>query len=216
MASTVADGGSSVLVGLLRLVVASWAAELLFLFVVLGGALVAFRIPLRRFVAYVREPFVVAFATTSSAAALPQTLTNMERFGVPLRTLGFVAPLSLSLNLCGSTLFIGLATLFVAQAAGIKLSLDQQLLILLTLKLTTKGVAGIPRANFVVLTALFQSFGLPMSGLAVLLGIDALIDPIRTAVNVVGHSVAPAVIARWDGVRFPERDPVEPVNLRPA
>jgi len=204
MASTVASGGVDTLLGLLRLFFASWIAELLFLIVVLGGALVAFRVPMRRFIHYVREPFLIAFATTSSAAALPQTLENIERFGVPRRVIGVVAPLSISLNLTGSTLFIGLATLFVAQAAQVDLSLEQQLLILLTLKITSKGVAGIPRANFVVLTALFQGFGLPLEGLALLLGIDALIDPIRTSVNVIGHSVAPVVVARWEGTSFPQ------------
>jgi len=203
MAGTVASGGMDVLLGLMRFFAAAWGAELLFLFVVFGGSLVAFRVPLRRFAHFAREPFLIAFATTSSAAALPQTLENMERFGVPNRILGVVAPLSISLNLCGSTLFLGLATLFIAQAANVPLTFDQQLLILLTLKLTSKGVAGIPRANFVVLTALFTSFGLPLEGLGLLLGIDALIDPIRTSVNVVGHCAAPAVVARWEGVVFP-------------
>jgi proton glutamate symport protein len=209
MAGTVATSGVEVLLGLARLFGAAWGAELLFLAVVFGGSLVASGVPMRRFVHFVREPFLIAFSTTSSAAALPQTLENMERFGVPNRILGVVAPLSLSLNLCGSTLFLGLATLFVAQAANVPLSFDQQLLILLTLKLTSKGVAGIPRANFVVLTALFQSFGLPLEGLGLLLGIDALIDPIRTSVNVVGHCAAPAVVARWEGVTFPKD--LEPV-----
>jgi len=212
MASTVAGGGVNVLLGLLKLFIASWFAETFFLVVVLGGALVAFGVPLRRFIRYVREPFLVAFATTSSAAALPQTLEQIERFGVPRRVIGVVAPLSISLNLNGSTIFIGLATLFVAQAAGVDLSFDQQLLILLTLKITSKGVAGIPRANFVVLAALFQSFGLPLEGLAVLLGIDALIDPIRTSVNVVSHSVAPVVVARWEGTEFPSADRPVPGN----
>ena len=213
MAGTVATSGVGVLLGLARLFGAAWGAELLFLAVVFGGSLVASGVPMRRFVHFVREPFLIAFSTTSSAAALPQTLENMERFGVPNRILGVVAPLSLSLNLCGSTLFLGLATLFVAQAANVPLSFDQQLLILLTLKLTSKGVAGIPRANFVVLTALFQSFGLPLEGLGLLLGIDALIDPIRTSVNVVGHCTAPAVVARWEGVTFPKN--LEPVPITP-
>jgi proton glutamate symport protein len=168
-----------------------------------GGGLNALaglaRVPLGRFIAHGREPFLVAFATTSSAAALPATLENMERFGVPRPILGVVAPLSLSLNLTGSTIHLALATLFVAQAAGITLTFEQQLMILLTLKLTSKGVAGIPRGNFVVLAALFPSFGLPMEGLALLLGIDALIDPVRTSVNVVGHCAAPAIVARWEG-----------------
>lgn len=213
MAGTVATSGVGVLLGLVRLFGTAWGAELLFLAAVFGGSLVASGVPMRRFVHFVREPFLIAFSTTSSAAALPQTLENMERFGVPNRILGVVAPLSLSLNLCGSTLFLGLATLFVAQAANVPLSFDQQLLILLTLKLTSKGVAGIPRANFVVLTALFQSFGLPLEGLGLLLGIDALIDPIRTSVNVVGHCAAPAVVARWEGVTFPKN--LEPVPITP-
>lgn len=210
MAGTVASGGVDVLVGLARLLVTSWGAELLFLFVVFGGSLVVFGVPLRRFVHFAREPFLIAFGTTSSAAALPQTLENMERFGVPNRVLGVVGPLSVSLNLCGSTIFLGLATLFIAQAAQVHLSLEQQVMILLTLKLTSKGVAGIPRANFVVLTALFQSYGLPLEGLGLLLGIDALIDPIRTSVNVVGHCAAPAVVARWEGVAF--ASDLEPVR----
>ena len=215
MAVTVATSGLGVLLGLARLFGTAWGAELLFLVVVFGGSLVASGVPLRRFVHFVREPSLIAFSTTSSAAALPQTLENMERFGVPNRILGVVAPLSLSLNLCGSTLFLGLATLFVAQAAHVPLSFDQQLLILLTLKLTSKGVAGIPRANFVVLTALFQSFGLPMEGLGLLLGIDALIDPVRTSVNVLGHCTAPAVVARWEGLSFPKNlEPVDTGSLK--
>lgn len=210
MAGTVASGGAGVLVGLVRLFATAWGAEVLFLVVVFGGALRMSGVPLGRFRHFAREPFLIAFGTTSSAAALPQTLENMERFGVPRRILGVVAPLSLSLNLCGSTIFLGLATLFIAQAANVPLSFEQQLLILLTLKLTSKGVAGIPRANFVVLTALFQSYGLPLEGLGLLLGIDALIDPIRTSVNVIGHCTAPAVVARWEGVSFPSHlEPVE-------
>lgn len=199
MAAAIGGGGLNALAGLARFAGAAWAGQLFFLLVVLGGALALARVPLARFAAHVREPFLVAFATTSSAAALPQTLENLDRFGVPRPILGVVAPLSLSLNLCGSTLHLALATLFVAQAAGVILTLDQQLMILLTLKLTSKGVAGIPRGNFVVLAALFPSFGLPMEGLALLLGIDALIDPVRTSVNVVGHCTAPALVARWEG-----------------
>ncbi len=202
MGATVAAGGLNALSGLARLMAAAWLAEVLFLVVVLGGALVLFRVPLRRFISLVREPFVIGFATTSSAAALPQTLLALERLGVPRPILGVAAPLSLSLNLNGSTIYLGLATLFIAQAAGVNLTWQQHLMILLTLKLTSKGVAGIPRANFVVLAALFPTFGLPVEGLAILLGIDALIDPIRTSVNVASHNVAPAVVAAWEGTDF--------------
>lgn len=199
MASTIGGGGLGALAGLARFAGAAWAAQSLFLVVVLGGALALARVPLGRFAAGVREPFLVAFATTSSAAALPQTLESLERLGVPRPILGVVAPLSLSLNLVGSTLHLALATLFVAQAAGITLSLEQQIMILLTLKLTSKGVAGIPRGNFVVLAALFPAFGLPLEGLALLLGVDALVDPVRTSVNVLGHCASPVLVARWEG-----------------
>jgi proton glutamate symport protein len=114
-----------------------------------------------------------------------------------------VAPLSLSLNLNGSTIQLGMATVFAAQAAGIQIPFEQQVVMLLTLKLTSKGVAGVPRANFVVLAALFEAHGLPMEALAVLLGIDALIDPVRTSVNVASHCAAPTVVARWEGCSFP-------------
>ena len=204
-ANAVAAGGSGTLEGLAGFAVAAWIAQGLFLGVVLLGGLVASGVPLRRFASCAREPFLIGFATTSSAAALPQTLENLQRFGVPRRILGVVAPLSLSLNLNGSTIHLAMATVFVSQAAGIELSFEQQIAMLLTLKLTSKGVAGVPRANFVILAALFEGHGLPMEGLAVLLGIDALIDPIRTSVNVVSHCAAPALVARWEGTSFPAR-----------
>ncbi|MSU68208.1 MAG: dicarboxylate/amino acid:cation symporter [Opitutaceae bacterium] len=209
MAVAIGGGGLNALAGLARFAGVAWAGQLFFLLVVLGGALLLARVPLARFAAHVREPFLVAFATTSSAAALPQTLENLERFGVPRPILGVVAPLSLSFNLCGSVIHLALATIFVAQAAGVNLTIEQQLMILVTLKLTSKGVAGIPRGNFVVLAAMFPSFGLPMEGLALLLGIDALIDPVRTSVNVVGHSVSPALVARWEGASLDGAAPAD-------
>ena len=211
MASTVAGNGFGVLFGLGKLIFTAYMAQLLYAGVFLGGALVLFRVPLRRFIEAARDPFVIAFATTSSAAALPKALENMERFGIPKPILGLVMPLGLSFNLAGSTLHLAMASFFVAQAAGMHLSAATQFMILLTLKLTSKGVAGIPRANFVILSALFVSFGLPMEGLPVLLGVDAVIDMIRTGVNILGHCVAPAVISRWEGVVFPE-GPLEPVS----
>jgi proton glutamate symport protein len=202
IASTTASSGQRALEGLAQFIAAAWIAQGVFLVAVLAGSLILMGVPLRRFIHFTREPFLVAFATTSSAAALPQTLENMERFGVPKRILGVVAPLSVSLNLNGSTIHLAMAALFVSQAAGLDLTFEQQAMMLLTLKLTSKGVAGIPRANFVILAALFESFGLPMEGLAMLLGIDALIDPIRTSTNVVSHCGAPAAVARWEGVEF--------------
>ena len=197
-AGAAAGGGLQTLEGLAGFTVLAWIVQGSFLLVVLVGGLALCRVPLRRFARFAREPFVVAFATTSSAAALPKTLENLERFGVPRRILGVVAPLSLSLNLNGSTIHLAMATVFVAQAAGTPFGWEQQLVLLLTLKLTSKGVAGVPRANFVILAAVFESHGLPLESLAILLGIDALIDPVRTSVNVVSHCAAPAVVARWE------------------
>ncbi|MCW5965914.1 MAG: dicarboxylate/amino acid:cation symporter [Bryobacterales bacterium] len=204
MGSTIATSGEDAFYGLARFSAVAWALEAFFLLVPLVGGLLLFQVPLRRFIYFVREPFLVAFATTSSAAALPQALENMQRFGVSKRVIGFVAPLSLSLNMNGSTIYLALGTLFVAQAAGVALSFETQVMMLLTLKLTSKGVAGIPRANFVILTALFQSHGLPLEGLAMLLGVDAIIDTIRTSVNITSHCAAPAMVARWEGEQFPE------------
>ncbi|MYF76458.1 MAG: dicarboxylate/amino acid:cation symporter [Acidobacteria bacterium] len=201
-ANAIAGGGAAGLEGLAEFTAVAWLAQGFFLLVVLAGGLFVCGIPLRRFARFMREPFLVGFATTSSAAALPQTLENLQRFGVPRRILGVVTPLSLSLNMNGSTIHLGMATLFIAQAAGVDLSWEQAAIILLTLKVTSKGVAGIPRANFVILAAVFEGHGLPMEGLGILLGIDALIDPIRTSTNVASHCSAPAVVARWEDPEF--------------
>ena len=207
-ANTAANSGEGTLEGLATFVIAAWVVQSLFLVVVQVGGLALFGVPLRRFAHFARKPFAIAFGTTSSAAALPQTLDDIQKFGVPKRIIGVVTPLSLTLNMNGSTIHIAMGALFIAQATGIGLSLSQQLIILLTLKLTSKGVAGIPRGNFVILAALFEGHGFPMEGLAILLGIDALIDPVRTSVNVIGHCAAPAVVARWEGVTFPSDNSV--------
>ena len=211
-ANAVAGGGSGALQGLAAFAACAWAAQGVFLALVVAGGLLACGVPLRKFSRRMREPFLIGFATTSSAAALPQTLENLQRFGVPRRILGVAAPLSLSLNLNGSTIHLAMSSLFVAQAAGIQLSFEQQAAILLTLKLTSKGVAGVPRANFIILAAVFEGHGLPMEGLAVLLGVDALIDPIRTSVNVASHCAAPAVVARWEGVSFAAAGGAQPAS----
>ncbi len=202
MAATVGENGFGVLSALGKLVATAYVTQALYAILVLGGVLVLFRVPVRRFVDAAKEPFFIAFGTTSSAAALPKALENMAEFGVPKQVLGLVMPLGLSFNLAGSTLHLAMATLFVAQAAGMHLSFTSQAMILLTLKLTSKGVAGIPRANFIVLSALFPAYGIPMEGLPVLLGVDAVIDMIRTGVNILGHCVAPVVITRWEGQPF--------------
>ncbi len=202
MAVTIAGRGSSVLLGLGKLVITMYAAQAFFLAVVLGLVMVVARVPVRRFWQAAREPFLIAFSTASSEAALPRALENMERFGIPKHIVSFVIPTGYSFNLDGSTLYLSLASVFVAQAAGIHLSLPQQVLMMLMLMLTSKGVAGVPRAALVILAGTLSQFSLPMEGAAVLLGIDALLDMARTSVNVVGNCLATAVVARWEGLEL--------------
>jgi proton glutamate symport protein len=202
IAVTVGSKGFGVLYGLAKLVITMYAAQIVFVTVVLGAVVMLFRIPAAAFIRAVREPFLIAFSTASSEAALPRALENMEQFGVPKHIVAFVLPAGYSFNLDGSTLYLSLASVFVAQAAGIQLSLGQQLLMMLTLMLTSKGVAGVPRAALVILAGTLSSFGLPMEGVAVLLGIDAVMDMARTSVNVLGNCLASAVVARWEGVSF--------------
>jgi proton glutamate symport protein len=202
IAVTVASKGSSVLLGLGKLVLTMYAAQAIFVVLVLGSIVALARIPAGAFYRAVREPFLLAFSTASSEAALPRALENMEQFGVPPHIVGFVIPTGYSFNADGSTLYLSLASVFVAQAASIHLSLRQQLLMMLTLMLTTKGVAGVPRQSLVLLAGVLPTFHLPMEGVAVLLGIDAVMDMARTSVNVLGNCLASAVVARWEGVDF--------------
>jgi proton glutamate symport protein len=205
IAATVARSGIGVLAGLGKFVVLAWVTQGLFLVLGVAVPLLVCRVPLGRFWEHAREPFLIAFGTTSSAAALPSAMGRLQHYGLPKALLGLVLPLGLSFNLCGSTIHLVMATFFVAQAADVALTLPQELMILLTLKLTSKGVAGIPRANFVILTSLFPSYALPLEGLAALLGIDAAIDPVRTGNNVLANCAGPVVIARWEGWKPPER-----------
>src|SRR6266567_3376033 len=168
------------------------------LFVLLPVALLA-RVPLRDFFNAVKEPATIAFATTSSESALPKAMENMERLGVPRRIVGFVLPTGYSFNLDGTTLYLSLASIFVAQAAGVHLSWPQQIVMLLTLMLTSKGVAGVPRASLVILLGTLASFALPVEGVILILGVDELMDMARTCVNVIGNCLATVIIARWEG-----------------
>jgi proton glutamate symport protein len=201
IAVTVGSKGIGVLFGLGKLIATLYLALLVFA-VVLFGIMVLVGIPLKRFLAAVREPVLLAFSTASSEAALPRALENMEQFGVPKHIVGFVMPTGYSFNLDGTTLYLSLASVFVAQAAGVEMSIGQQLMMLLTLMLTSKGVAGVPRAALVILAGTLASLRLPMEGAAVLLGIDAVMDMGRTATNVLGNCLATAVVARWEGQRF--------------
>jgi proton glutamate symport protein len=201
MAVTVSTKGFGVLLALGKLVLTMYAAQAVFVVGVLGLVMVVARIPVRPFVRAAREPFLIAFSTASSEAALPRALKNMEDLGVPRHIVSFVIPTGYSLNLDGSTLYLSLASVFVAQAAGVQLSFGQQLMMMLTLMLTSKGVAGVPRAALVILAGTLASFHLPAEGAAVLLGIDAVMDMARTSVNVLGNCLASAVVARWEQSR---------------
>ena len=207
MAVTVGHSGIEVLVNLGKLVLTLYAALVIFIFVVLLPVALWARIPLRRFLRAVKEPALIAFTTTSSDAALPVAFKKMASFGVPKHIVSFVLPTGYSFNLDGSTLYLAVASVFVAQAAGVHLTLGQQLMIMLTLMLTTKGVAAVPRASLVILSGTLVTFGLPLEGLALILGVDELMDMARTTVNLVGNCLASAVMARWEGELGPGDNP---------
>ncbi|HEX7085069.1 MAG TPA: cation:dicarboxylase symporter family transporter [Vicinamibacterales bacterium] len=199
IAATIGDRGLGILLTLGKLVLTMYAALALYVLLVVVGAAVVCRVPFWRFFRAIREPFLIAFTTSSSEAALPKALEVMERFGVPKRIVSFVLPTGYSFNLDGSALYLAAAAIFVAQLAGIELTAGQQIMMLLTLMLTSKGVAGVPRASLVILTAALTTFGLPLEGAAILLGIDQVLDMGRTAVNVMGNCIATVVVARWEG-----------------
>jgi len=199
IAYTVGNSGLGVLVNLSKLLATLYAAIFAFLVLVLLPVALLARLPIRRFLRAVAEPVSIAFATASSEAALPRAMEAMEGMGVPRPIVAFVMPMGYSFNLDGSALYVSLASIFVAQAAGMDLGFGQQLLMLFTLMLTSKGVAGVPRAGLVVLLATAAAFQLPTAPIFLLLGIDALMDMGRTALNVLGNCLATAVIARWEG-----------------
>ena len=200
IAATIGGNGLSILFTLGKLVALMYFGLALFVLIVVGGVSYLIRVPFLTFASAIREPFLIAFSTASSEAALPKALEVMERFGVPKNIVSFVLPTGYSFNLDGSTLYLSLSSVFVAQLAGVHLTFGQQLIMMLTLMLTSKGVAGVPRAGLVVLTATLTQFGLPLEGAAILLGIDQILDMGRTAVNVMGNCIATAVVARWEGV----------------
>jgi proton glutamate symport protein len=206
IAVTVGNKGLSVLINLGLLIVSLYIALAVFVVGVLGTVALIARVPIRQFINAVKEPALIAFSTSSSEAALPKAMLAMEALGVPRRIVSFVIPTGYSFNLDGSSLYLSLAAMFVAQAAGIDLSMGQQIVIVLTLMLTSKGVAGVSRAALVVLAGTLSSFGLPLEGVAVLLGVDQLMDMGRTMVNVIGNCLATVVVARWEG----EFKPVAP------
>ena len=199
IAYTVGTTGVSVLTSLAKLLVTFYAALIIFVFVVLLAVASLFRVPLRAFARAVAEPTTIAFATTSSEAALPRAMEEMEALGVPRQIVAFVIPTGYSFNMDGGSLYLSVAAIFVAQVAGIHLTLGQQLMIMLTLMLTSKGIAGVSRGSFVVLMATAASVGLPSAPLFLLLGVDPLLDMGRTAVNVLGNCLASVIMAKWEG-----------------
>jgi proton glutamate symport protein len=199
VAYTVGSTGTGILLNLAKLLATLYVALLAFVFGVLLPIAIAVRVPLRKFIVAVAEPVSIAFGTASSEAALPRAMEAMEGIGVPREVVAFVMPTGYSFNLDGSTLYLSLASIFVAQAAGVHLSIGQQLLMMLTLMLTSKGVAGVSRAAIVILLATVGSFGLPVEPVFILLGIDQLMDMARTSVNVLGNCLATVVIASWEG-----------------
>jgi proton glutamate symport protein len=199
IAYTVGHGGLRVLYNLAWLVATLYIALTAFILLVLLPVALLFRVPLRKFIRAVKEPAVIAFSTTSSEAALPRAMEVIERLGVPRKIVAFVLPLGYSFNLDGTTLYLSLASVFVAQAAGVQLSIGHQITMLLTLMLTSKGVAGVPRASLVILAGTLASYGLPLEGVTLILGVDELMDMARTMVNVIGNCLATVVIAKWEG-----------------
>ncbi len=209
MAHTVGTKGLGVLWNLAKLIGSLYLALFIFVVVVLGLVAVIARVPIKQFIKAVREPFVIAFATTSSESALPKAMEVMERLGVPPRIVGFVMPTGYSFNLDGTTLYLAMASVFVAQAAegttGQHMGFGRQLVMMLTLMVTSKGVAAVPRAALVILLATLATFNLPIEGVAVIFGIDELMDMGRTSVNVLGNCMATVVVARWEGEFDDER-----------
>ncbi|MBK8956270.1 MAG: cation:dicarboxylase symporter family transporter [Saprospiraceae bacterium] len=206
IAYTISNMGIDVLKNLFLLLCTLYIALIVFVLGVMLPIALFSKIPIRRFLSHVAQPVTIAFGTASSEAALPVAMENMEKFGVSREVVAFVLPTGLSFNLDGTTLYLSLATVFVAQAAGLELSIGQQIIMMLTLMLTSKGVAGVARASLVILAGMAASFGLPEWPIAAILGIDALMDMARTAVNTLGNCLATVVIGKWENeVKIPKK-----------
>ena len=208
IAYTVGHMGLGILVNLAKLLLTVYAALVVFILVVLLPAAVLIKAPIKRFLAAIADPVALAFATASSEAALPRAMEAMEAIGVPRRVVAFVMPTGYSFNLDGSSLYLSLAAVFVAQSAGIHMSFGQQLLLVFTLMLTSKGVAGVPRASLVILLGTLAQFNLPVEPVFIILGIDQLMDMARTSLNVLGNCFATVVVAKWErefGTEHPSR-----------
>jgi proton glutamate symport protein len=199
IAYSVGHMGLNVLVNLFELLATLYVALLIFILAVLLPIMLVMKIPVKKFIKAIAEPATIAFATTSSESALPRAMENMEQFGVPRKIVSFVMPTGYSFNLDGTTLYLAMASIFVANMAGIRLSFETQIVMMLTLMLTSKGVAAVPRASLVILLGTAASFGLPTWPIFIILGIDELMDMARTAINVIGNCLATVVVAKWEG-----------------
>ncbi len=206
IAATVGKRGLGALVPMVKLVATLYGAQVFFVLCVLTPTMILTRVPVKRFWSFVKEPFIIAFTTASSESALPRALQNMQTFGVPKHIVSFVLPTGYSFNLDGTTLYLALASIFCAQVAGIPLTIGTQIIMMLTLMLTSKGVAGVPRASLVVLSGTLSTFGIPAEGIGLILGVDAFMDMARTSVNVLGNCLASAVVGRWEGVQYPDHE----------
>lgn len=213
MAYTVGHMGLGVLVNLFQLLLTLYVALIIFILVVFLPIALIIKLPIKRFIQAIAEPVSIAFATTSSEAALPRAMEAMVSIGVPRKIVAFVMPTGYSFNLDGTTLYLALAAIFVAQAANINLSFGHQLIIVFTLMLTSKGVAGVPRASLVILLGTAASFGLPTWPIFIILGIDELMDMARTSVNVIGNCLASVVIAKWEGEFDPNNTEAAEINI---
>ncbi|TXE13711.1 dicarboxylate/amino acid:cation symporter [Algoriphagus aquimarinus] len=217
IAYTVGEMGLGILVNLFHLLATLYVALLAFLLLVLLPIALILKIPVLKFLKAISEPVSIAFATTSSEAALPKAMEAMEKFGVPRKIVAFVMPTGYSFNLDGTTLYLSLAAIFVAQVGGINMGIEDQLLMVLTLMLTSKGVAGIPRASLIILMGTAASFNLPMAPIFLILAIDELMDMARTSVNVIGNCLATCVIAKWEGeFDLPSSKDLDFVSTEPA
>jgi proton glutamate symport protein len=213
MAVTVAHSGLGVLSNLAKLILTLYGALIVFCIAVLLPIALWARVPVLQFLRLIKDPALLAFSTTSSDAAMPDAMKRMIQFGVPKRIVSFVMPMGYSFNLDGSTLYLAVASVFVAQAAGVDLSIGQQIVIMATLMLTSKGMAGIPRASQVILAGTLVTFDLPLAGVLLIIGVDELMDMARTTVNLVGNCLATAVVARWEGEFVPNIGAVEQVRV---
>ena len=198
ISATIGQNGIGILASYAKLIGITYFSLVVFVVIVLVVACRIINVPFLGLLKTIKDPALLAFTTASSEAALPKAMSQMEKFGVPKSIVSFVMPMGYTFNLDGSTLYLTLATLFCAQIAGINLSLEQQLMIMFTLMLTSKGIAGVPRVSLVILTGTLTGFGLPVIGVAILLGIDQILDMGRTTVNLIGNCVATTVVARWE------------------